>query len=177
MKDGGSAIMGTGIGRGENRAVDAANMAISSPLLDNVSIAGARGVLINITAGTDTSLDEYTAISDLVRTAVGDDAEIIFGAMPEPAMQGEVRVTVIATGFTKRAASQPPVIGSRAVSGGTPVIPLDPAARAPRPVMPGAANPSAGNAVPAAKPRPSAARPLEDLSDLEIPTFIRRQMD
>ncbi len=177
MKDGGSAIMGTGIGRGENRAVDAAQMAISSPLLDNVSIAGARGVLINITAGLDTSLDEYTTISDLVRTAVGDDAEIIFGAMPEPAMQGEVRVTVIATGFSKRAASQPPVIGSRAVSGGTPVIPLDPAARAPRPVMPGAAGASAGNTVPAAKPRPSSARPLEDLSDLEIPTFIRRQMD
>ena len=180
MKDGGSAIMGTGIGRGENRAIDAAQMAISSPLLDNVSIAGARGVLINIAAGLDTSLDEYTAISDMVRSAVGDEAEIIFGAMPEPAMQGEVRVTVIATGFSKKAASQPPVIGSRAVSGGTPVIPLDPAARAPRPVAPGApaaGNAATGNAVPAPRPRPSAARPLEDLSDLEIPTFIRRQMD
>ncbi|MBA3854459.1 MAG: cell division protein FtsZ [Gemmatimonas sp.] len=180
MKDGGSAIMGTGIGRGENRAIDAAQMAISSPLLDNVSIAGARGVLINIAAGLDTSLDEYTAISDMVRSAVGDEAEIIFGAMPEPAMQGEVRVTVIATGFSKKSASQPPVIGSRAVSGGTPVIPLDPAARAPRPVMPGApaaGNAATGNAVPAPRPRPSTARPLEDLSDLEIPTFIRRQMD
>ncbi len=178
MKDGGSAIMGTGIGRGENRALDAARMAIESPLLDNVSIAGARGVLINITAGQDTSLDEYTAISDLVRAAAGEDAEIIFGAVPEPAMQGEVRVTVIATGFSKRAASQPPVIGSRAVSGGTPVIPLDPGARAPRPAMPGTPGvAAAGNAVPAPRPRPAASRPLEDLSDLEIPTFIRRQMD
>ncbi|MBX3133240.1 MAG: cell division protein FtsZ [Gemmatimonadaceae bacterium] len=174
MKDGGSAIMGTGIGRGDNRAVDAAKMAIESPLLDSVSIAGARGVLINITAGLDTSLDEYTAISDLVRSAVGDDAEIIFGAMPEPAMQGEVRVTVIATGFARRAASQP-VIGSRASSGSTPVIPLD-AARNARPASAGLTN-NAGGAVPAAKPRPSAARPMEDLSDLEIPTFIRRQMD
>lgn len=180
MKDGGSAIMGTGIGRGENRAVDAAKMAIESPLLDNVSIAGARGVLINITAGTDTSLDEYTAISDLVRTAVGDDAEIIFGAMPEPAMQGEVRVTVIATGFNKRAASQPPVIGSRAPQTGTPVIPLDPAARATRPSvpnMPAAGSVTGGNAVPAPRPRPATPPRLEDLSDLEIPTFIRRQMD
>lgn len=180
MKDGGSAIMGTGIGRGENRAVDAAKMAIESPLLDNVSIAGARGVLINITAGTDTSLDEYTAISDLVRTAVGDDAEIIFGAMPEPAMQGEVRVTVIATGFNRRAAAQPPVIGSRAPQTGTPVIPLDPAARAPRPsvpTMPAAGTATGGNAVPAPRPRPATPPRLEDLSDLEIPTFIRRQMD
>jgi hypothetical protein len=89
-------------------------------------------------------------------------------------MQGEVRVTVIATGFSRRSASQPPVIGSRASSGGTPIIPLDPAARTARPAAPAAAT---GNAVPSPKPRPSTARPLEDLSDLEIPTFIRRQMD
>jgi cell division protein FtsZ len=180
MKDGGSAIMGTGIGRGENRAVDAVKMAIESPLLDNVSITGARGVLINITAGMDTSLDEYTAVSDLVRAAVGDEAEIIFGAMPEPAMQGEVRVTVIATGFNRRMASQPPVIGSRASSLGTPIIPLDPAARSARPGMPqvpAAGGAGVGNAVPAARPRPASAPRMEDLSDLEIPTFIRRQMD
>ncbi|HRN54425.1 MAG TPA: cell division protein FtsZ [Gemmatimonadaceae bacterium] len=175
MKDGGSAIMGTGVGRGENGALDAVKMAIESPLLDNVSIAGARGVLINISGGEEMSLGDVYTVSDAVKEAVGEDAEIIFGSVTEPAMQGEVRVTVIATGFSRRAASQPPVIGSRASSGGTPVIPLDPAARAPRPVTPGVA--AAGNAVPSAKPRPSTARPLEDLSDLEIPTFIRRQMD
>ena len=101
MKDGGSAIMGTGVGRGENRAIDAAQMAISSPLLDSVSIAGARGVLINIASGMDTTLDEVTAIASTVKEAVGEDAEIIFGAVHEPAMQGEVRVTVIATGFER----------------------------------------------------------------------------
>lgn len=174
MKDGGSAIMGSGIGRGDNRAIDAAKMAIESPLLDNVSIAGARGVLINIASGLDTTLDEVTAIANVVKEAVGEDAEIIFGAVPEPAMQGEVRVTVIATGFTKRPASQAPMIGSRASAGSTPVIPLDPAARVSRPMGPGSA---AANAMPAAKPRPSSSRPMEDLSDLEIPTFIRRQMD
>jgi cell division protein FtsZ len=173
MKDGGSAIMGTGVGRGENRALDAARIAIESPLLDNVSIAGARGVLINITGGSEMTLDEVTTIASTVKDAVGEDAEIIFGSVTEPAMQGEVRVTVIATGFSKRAMSQPPIIGSRASSGSTPVIPLDPASRAPRSVVPG----SPGNAVPAARPRPSASRPMEDLSDLEIPTFIRRQMD
>jgi cell division protein FtsZ len=182
MKDGGSAIMGSGVGRGENRAVDAARMAIESPLLDNVSISGARGVLINITAGPDTSLDEYTSISDLVRAAAGDDAEIIFGAVPEPAMQGEVRVTVIATGFSKKSA--PTAIGATGQRVGTPVIPIDPAARiqrpsvgAPSPAMGNGSGNAAGNAVPAPRPRPSTARPMEDLSDLEIPTFIRRQMD
>ena len=172
MKDGGSAIMGTGIGRGENRAVDAAKMAIESPLLDNVSIAGARGVLINITGGEELTLGDVNTISDIVKEAVGEDAEIIFGAVNEPAMQGEVRVTVIATGFQRR-----PGVGSVATPSrmGTPVIPLDPAARSVRPV-PGVAA-TGGNAVSAPRPRPSTARPMEDLSDLEIPTFIRRQMD
>jgi cell division protein FtsZ len=172
MKDGGSAIMGTGIGRGENRAVDAAKMAIESPLLDNVSIAGARGVLINITGGEELTLGDVNTISDIVKEAVGEDAEIIFGAVNEPAMQGEVRVTVIATGFQRR-----PGVGSVATPSriGTPVIPLDPAARSVRPV-PGVAA-TGGNAVPSPRPRPSTSRPMEDLSDLEIPTFIRRQMD
>jgi len=175
MKDGGSAIMGTGIGRGENRGVDAARMAIESPLLDNVSIAGARGVLINISGGEETTLDEVITISNIVKEAVGEDAEIIFGSVTEPAMQGEVRVTVIATGFGKKAMG-----GATAPQRGTstPVIPIDLAARAQRPSIGGsAAAPATGNAMPAPRPRPSHTRPMEDLSDLEIPTFIRRQMD
>ncbi|MGA1308374.1 MAG: cell division protein FtsZ [Gemmatimonadaceae bacterium] len=174
MKDGGSAIMGTGIGRGENRAVDAARMAIDSPLLDNVSIAGARGVLINITGGVELTLGEVTTISDIVKEAVGEESEIIFGAVHEPAMQGEVRVTVIATGFDRKVTGAA-LIG-RAVS--TPVIPIDPAIRAARqtPAPAAAAPHPTGNAVPVARPRP-AAIPLEDLGDMEIPTFIRRQMD
>ncbi|OYV62070.1 MAG: cell division protein FtsZ, partial [Gemmatimonadetes bacterium 21-71-4] len=89
MREGGSALMGTGIGRGENRAMEAAQQAISSPLLDNVSISGSRGVLLNITGGGDLTLGEVTQISDIVHDAAGDDAEIIFGAVHEPAMQGE----------------------------------------------------------------------------------------
>jgi cell division protein FtsZ len=167
--------MGTGIGRGENRAVDAARMAIDSPLLDNVSIAGARGVLINITGGVELTLGEVTTISDIVKEAVGEESEIIFGAVHEPAMQGEVRVTVIATGFERK------VIGAALIgrAASTPVIPIDPAIRAARqtPVPMSAPAPIAsGNALPAARPRP-AAIPLEDLGDMEIPTFIRRQMD
>src|SRR3982750_4461084 len=99
------ALMGTGIGRGENRAMEAAQQAISSPLLDNISISGATGVLVNITGGADLTLGEVHQINEIIYDAVGEEAEIIFGAVHEPAMQGEIRVTVIATGFD-RAPSQ-----------------------------------------------------------------------
>ena len=99
MQNGGAALMGTGIGRGDNRALEAAQQAISSPLLDNVSIAGATGVLINIIGGDDLTLGETTQINDIIHDAVGDEAEIIFGAGNDAAMHGEVRVTVIATGL------------------------------------------------------------------------------
>src|SRR5205085_11415810 len=102
MQNGGSALMGTGMGRGENRATEAAQQAISSPLLDNVSVSGATGVLVNITGGNDLTLGEVHQINEIVHDAVGDDAEIIFGAVHEPAMQGEIRVTVIATGFDRQ---------------------------------------------------------------------------
>ncbi len=168
MKDGGSAIMGTGIGRGDERAVEAAKMAIESPLLDNVSIAGARGVLINITGGNEMTLGDINTIAEIVKEAVGEESEIIFGAVNEPAMTGEVRVTVIATGFERKVA-----MGHGINRAGTPVIPLlDPAARQ-RLQQPGTGS---GNAVPAPRARPN-PRPVEDLSDMEIPTFIRRQMD
>ena len=99
MASRGPALMGTGYGQGENRAVDAAQEAISSPLLDNVSIGGAMGVLINITGGMDLTIDEVTTIASIIQEAAGDDAEIIFGAVHDPALEGEVRVTVIATGL------------------------------------------------------------------------------
>src|SRR6478609_9061373 len=105
MQSGGSALMGTGIGRGENRAMEAAQQAISSPLLDNVSISGATGVLVNITGGADLTLGEVHQIVEIVKDAVGEDAEIIFGTVNEKAMQGECRVTVIATGFDKTPAT------------------------------------------------------------------------
>src|SRR5687767_3134300 len=127
MHSGGAALMGTGIGRGENRAMEAAQQAISSPLLDNVSISGATGVLVNITGGADLTLGEVHQINEIIHDAVGDDAEIIFGAVHEPAMQGEIRVTVIATGFDK--AIQPgvgaPVIEqAQPLAKSSPVIPF-----------------------------------------------------
>ncbi len=99
MSSCGAALMGTGIGRGENRALTAARDAVTSPLLDNVSIRGAQGVLINITGGSDLTIDEVTGISTMIQEEVGDEAEIIFGAVHDSSMDGEVRVTLIATGF------------------------------------------------------------------------------
>jgi cell division protein FtsZ len=99
MASKGMAIMGTGFARGENRAMEAATMAISSPLLENISIDGATGIIINVTGGPDLSLYEVNEASTLITEAAHEDAEIIFGAVIDENMTDEVRVTVIATGF------------------------------------------------------------------------------
>ncbi|MEP7380098.1 MAG: cell division protein FtsZ [Gemmatimonadota bacterium] len=217
MENGGSALMGTGIGRGENRAMEAAQQAISSPLLDNISIGGSTGVLLNITGGGDLTLGEVTQISDIVHDAAGDDAEIIFGAVCEPAMQGEIRVTVIATGFDKAlgqaaipststfsvnrdrgAAHHEPM--SAAGTGATPAGRPSPAAK-PTPVTappvsqpnvipitqrPGSAVRSVqgGNGMRTVAPNdtsrrfaPPTNKGQEEIDEMDIPTFIRRQMD
>ena len=97
----GIAIMGTGVGDGEGRAMDAANRAISSPLLEDASVKGARGVIINVTGGTDLSLIEVSEASAIIQEAAHDEANIIFGAVVDPRMEGKVKITVIATGFDR----------------------------------------------------------------------------
>jgi cell division protein FtsZ len=98
MHDAGSALMGIGTAAGENRAGEAAKMAISSPLLEE-SVEGATGILLNITGGSDLGLFEVNEAAEIVNTASDASANIIFGAVIDPAMSDEVRVTVIATGF------------------------------------------------------------------------------
>jgi cell division protein FtsZ len=110
----GFAIMGTGLGEGETRAIDAANRAISSPLLEDASVKGARGVIINVTGGPDFSLVEVSEASTIIQEAAHEDANIIFGAVIDPNMEGKVKITVIATGFDRpdvksQPASQTPV--------------------------------------------------------------------
>ncbi len=95
----GMAIMGSGAATGENRAVEAASAAISSPLLENIAIDGATGIIINVTGGSDLTLWEVNEASTLITEAAHEDAEIIFGAVIDESMSDEVRVTVIATGF------------------------------------------------------------------------------
>jgi hypothetical protein len=91
--------MGTGIGTGKRRATEAAETAISSPLLEDVSIDGATGILINITGGPDLTLHEVNEASSLIQQAAHEDANIIFGSVIDPNLSEEVRITVIATGF------------------------------------------------------------------------------
>jgi len=99
MSEMGMAFMGMGIASGENKAVEATQKAISSPLLEDISINGARGLLINITGGENLTLHEVNDASTLIQEAADEDANIIFGAVIDPEMEDEIRITVIATGF------------------------------------------------------------------------------
>ena len=102
MKETGDALMGVGIGVGENKALEATQMAINSPLLEDTSIEGAKAVLINIAGGNDLSLHEVNEVTDLITRQVDPDANIIFGTTIDSALDERVRVTVIATGFDKK---------------------------------------------------------------------------
>jgi cell division protein FtsZ len=105
----GRALMGTGVGTGKRRATEAAETAISSPLLEDVSIEGATGILINITGGPDLTLHEVNEASSLIQQAAHEDANIIFGSVIDPNLTDEVRITVIATGVDRtRKMAEPP---------------------------------------------------------------------
>ena len=158
--------MGSGFGEGDHRAQEAAQEAVSSPLLDDISIHGAQGVLINITGGMDLAIDEVHQISTIIQEEAGDEAEIIFGAVHDPELEGQIRVTVIATGFADvirpdfgRQTPAPlpqrqvqPLLQAAAVGGGpVSVVPL------PRP--------------------PERIVTVAQVGELDVPTFIRRQMD
>jgi cell division protein FtsZ len=111
----GNALMGTGIATGENKAVEAAQLAVSSPLLEDVSIAGAQALLVNITGGPALSLHEASDAASVILEAAGGDANVIFGAVIDPRIESEIRVTVIATGFGKRQVSKPEVVEKRQI--------------------------------------------------------------
>jgi cell division protein FtsZ len=102
MRETGDALMGVGLGSGENKALEATQMAINSPLLEESSIEGARAVLINIAGGNDLSLHEVNEVTDLITRQVDPEANIIFGTTIDPVLNEKVRVTVIATGFDRK---------------------------------------------------------------------------
>lgn len=161
----GPALMGSGFGEGENRAQEAAQEAISSPLLDSVSIRGAQGVLINITGGMDLAIDEVTEISTIIQEEAGEDAEIIFGAVHDPSLEGKLRVTVIATGFETPALRDEPIRPD-----------FKPTPR-PRPEQRVASVGGADSEIVPLKRFPERVVTRDQLGELDIPTFIRRQMD
>jgi cell division protein FtsZ len=154
MSDAGEALMGIGFGSGDNRAEDAAKQAVSSPLLET-SIDGAQGILFNITAGRDITLHECEKAAEIVKASADPNANIIFGVVHDERMQGEVKITVIATGFGQATSSRQqaePAAESRSLSS----VP-DFAGR-----MAAASEPS----------RPSFGTEEEDLN---IPAFLRNR--
>jgi cell division protein FtsZ len=159
----GMAMMGTGVGRGEHRALDAAHKAVASPLLDDSSIDGAKGVLINFTGGPDLSLHEVEEAARIVQEAANDEANIIFGAVIDQNLADEVRMTVIATGFPEK---------RETLTQGGKVVDLPRANRAP--ALAGAG---------AWRRRAAELRSEGDDSgdgaanDLDVPAFLRRQAD
>nr|WP_243664226.1 hypothetical protein [Rhodothermus marinus] len=118
MQNGGTAIMGSAVASGENRAEKAAIAAISSPLLDGLSIAGARNVLVNITAGRSLGIREATTAVRIIQQEAGEDVEVIFGTVIDDNMGDDLRVTVIATGFDRE--QRPETVGRRRT------VPLEP---------------------------------------------------
>ena len=162
MAEMGKAMMGTGEAEGEDRAVKAAEAAISNPLLEDTSMRGARGVLINITGGLDMTLFEVDEAANRIRREVDEDANIIFGSSADESMNGRIRVSVVATGIDARQQELP--VKLVAVGGGAPIsavattqIPQAAPARGPSGFMPRVA---AGQAVaPAPMPTPAATRP------------------
>lgn len=175
----GEALMGTGVASGEERAVLAAQQAISSPLLDSASIGGAQGVLVNITGGPDLSLMEVDEATSIVFEEVGRDANIIFGAVIDPVMGEEIRVTVIATGFNPQQTLPRTAIGGpeikRESSGITGLlteqlnVPLHKQGESEL-----ALSPPTREQTPVKFP-PEETNPLLPGNDLDIPAFIRRQ--
>jgi len=153
----GMALMGVGVGKGEHRALDAAQKAVASPLLDETSIEGARGILINFTGGPNLSIHEVEEAARVVQEAAHDEANIIFGAVIDERIQEEVRITVIATGFSER---------KEASTGGAKVVDLG---KGPRPV------PGPAWRRRTAEVRADAGEPSE--ADLDVPAFLRRQAD
>ena len=99
MSEMGMAMMGTGQASGPNRAIEAAQHAVSSPLLEDVDLAGARGVLVNITAGLDMTIGEFEDVGNTVKDFASDDATVVVGTVIDPEMTDELRVTVVATGL------------------------------------------------------------------------------
>jgi cell division protein FtsZ len=171
MSEMGMALLGTGVARGENRAVEAAQKAISSPLLEESSIEGARGVLINITGGPDLTLFEVNEASSIIKEVAHEDAQIIFGSVIDDNMQAEIRVTVIATGFgyPKEAPATIPLVLS------TKKTRLAQPQPDPQPVGNGAAAPVIRRTSANERFRERVNVPVSEDKNLEIPTFLRKR--
>lgn len=174
MSEMGMAMMGTGIARGENRAIEAAEAAIKSPLLDNVDLKGASGILVNVTGGMDLSLGEFSEVGALINEYASEDATIVVGTVIDPELTDELKVTVVATGLDK---PKEPTLELK--KGNKPVetsldltdIELPTVLRRQRQEELG------GNSQPKAQKEMKRTGTESDMGYLDIPTFLRKQAD
>ena len=185
MSEMGMAMMGTGISRGEARAREAAEAAIRSPLLEDVNLQGARGILVNITAGMDLSLGEFAEVGDTVEEFASDNATVVVGTVIDPEMTDELKVTVVATGLGEPASAgrlKPVDMRSRPVSRGsqinydTPTAFRNEANKVETTPVTRAIEPAAVLAEDSKKDVKSVENSAaKDLDLLDIPAFLRRQ--
>jgi len=166
MSEMGLAMMGTGVGHGENRAREAAEAAIASPLLEDINLQGARGILVNITGGMDMAIGEFDEVGNVVREFASDDAAVVIGTVIDPDLHDEIRVTVVATGLSgARAASEPKLT---IVHKNTGEIDYTEMTR----------RPAVARKHSQLEPRAESKKEREmDLEYLDIPAFLRRQAD
>jgi cell division protein FtsZ len=172
MGEMGMAMMGTGVASGEDRAREAAEAAVSSPLLEDINLAGANGILVNVTAGMDLSIGEFNEIGDTVKEFASDDATVVLGTVIDPDMNNTIRVTVVATGLGKSELSivpQPEIVPEQLIQ--------------PERNLPGEQPAYGKYDIPTTKRRQQKAvghdvvDTPEDLDLLDIPAFLRRQAD
>jgi len=200
MSEMGVAMMGTGCAQGEDRATEAAEQAVSSPLLEDIDLSGARGILVNVTAGMDMNIGEFEEVGNIVKQFASDDATVVVGTVIDPECEGELRVTVVATGLGTQAQKlvgkptrgtrtgspnygqlDKPTIQRRGQAAPAPAAPATEYSRRPMP---------APAAAPADRRRPTAVTtsneaPKSDYTSntddgydvLDIPSFLRRQAD
>jgi cell division protein FtsZ len=175
MSEMGMAMMGTGTARGDDRAVAAAEAAINNPLLEDVNLSGACGILVNVTAGPNLTMREFDEIGQVVHQFASEDATVVVGTALDPELQDDVRVTVVATGLNRGAlrqsarreelaVAQRPRIVART---GTDDIPVD-YTQPSRPTRPG---------LPEAPRKVAVAAGEAQIDYLDIPAFLRRQAD
>lgn len=166
MSEMGIAMMGTGVGHGENRAREAAEAAIASPLLEDINLQGARGILVNITGGMDMAIGEFDEVGNVIREFASDDAAVVIGTVIEPDLHDELRVTVVATGLSgPRYASEPTL---KLVQKNTGEIDYGEMTR----------RPAVARKQSQMEPRTEAKKERDmDLEYLDIPAFLRRQAD
>lgn len=163
MSEMGTAMMGSGIGRGEDRAEEAAEAAIACPLLEDIDLSGARGILVNITAGLDFAIDEYEIIGNAVKAFASENATLVVGTVIDPELEDEIRVTVVATGIGADRKPDIALIKKDNHGGGR--------------EMTGTSDGRGASSIEGTQAAKVEEEQPEELDYLDIPAFLRRQAD